>query len=312
MGTTCALVAVVPYGERGRAEKALCQAETALRAVEARMSTWMADSEVSCFNAAGGGVEVPLSPETLEVLRIARDSASQTHGAFDVTCGPVIELWRRAGERGVAPTETELADARAASGWGLIELTERGGVKRCDTARVDLGGVAKGYAIDQAVEALRHGGLDGGLVDVGGDLACFGQQADGQSWPVDVRNPFGSGRLAQLRVRDAAVATSGNYARYTDIAGKRYSHIVDPRTGQPTEATQSATVVAPTALTADIWATALSVMGAQGLSRLPGDVEALMITGSKDDYRLFCTPGFRDLIAEPMPDRLAVWEADEK
>jgi len=308
MGTTCALAAIVPYRERAHAEGALREAEAALRMVEARMSVWLADSEISRLNAAKPGEEIPLSPGSLEVLRAAREAATQTGGAFDVTCRPLVELWRRAGEEGVVPDESERNDARAASNWDLIELTDRGVVKRADEVCVDLGGIAKGLGIDRAVEVLRRAGVAGGMVVVGGDLACFGEQANGRDWPVDVKNPFGPGRLAELRVRGGAVATSGNYARYVKIAGRRYGHIIDPRVGRPAEAAQSVTVVAPSALTADVWATALSVLGPEGFRRLPEHVHALMIVGPKDDHEILCTTGFRALLAEPIPAGLTVWE----
>jgi len=307
MGTTCTLAAVVPYQRRARAEQTLRRAETALRTIEVRMSTWLTDSEISRFNAAQPDEEVHLSAGSLEILRAAKEAWTQTGGAFDVTCRPLIELWRRAGDEGVLPTESEMSGARAASNWKLIELRETGAVKRAAGAGVDLGGIAKGYAIDRAIEVLRSGEVAGGMVDVGGDLACFGRQPDARLWPVDVKSPFGSGRLAQLRIPGGAVATSGNYARYAQIAGKRYSHIIDPRTGRPAEAAQSATVVAPSAMAADIWATALSVLGREGLSRLPENVEALIVVGSENDCQVICTAGMRDLLDEPLPEQLTVW-----
>lgn len=310
MGTSCMLAAVTRRPERKHAEEALRQAEDALRAVELRMSVWLAESEISRLNAADAGEEVPLSPDTLEALRAARYASAQTAGAFDVTCGPLIELWKQAGQRGVAPTGAELANIRRSSNWDLIELTGNGAIKRDDAVRVDLGGIAKGYAIDRAAEALRRAGITGGLVDIGGDLVCFGHQADGQAWPVEVRNPFGTTPLARLGIRGAAVATSGNYARYAEIGDKRYSHIFDPRTGRPTEATQSVTVVAPTATTADIWATAISVLGPEGLRQLPEGIEVLMVTDTEDDYQMLCTSGFRDLMQKPLPDGLVIWKAD--
>ena len=307
MGTSCTVAAIIAHPERARAEESLAQAEIALRSVEAQMSGWLADSEISRFNAAAAETEVPLSPETLDVLRIARDAAEQTGGAFDVTCRPLIELWRRAAQRGSLPTKQELADARAASGWQLIELTDRGAIKRAAGARLDLGGIAKGYAIDRAGSVLRRAGLSGGLVELGGDLLCFGEQAGGQAWPVDVNNPFGTAPLARLRIAGGAVCTSGNYARFVEIAGNRYSHIVDPRSGRPADVAASVTVIAPSAVVADIWATALSVDGPEGFAKLPDGAEALVVVGSKDNYRITCTPGFRALLEEPLPERLTVW-----
>jgi thiamine biosynthesis lipoprotein len=304
MGTTCTLTLVTEHGRSAQARRALGQAEAALRAAEARMSVWLAESEISRFNTAAAG-EVPLSAETLEVLRAAEQAAIQTGGAFDVTCRPLIELWKRAGERGAPPADAELIRARSASQWALIELTGQGAIKRSAAACVDLGGIAKGHAIDRAADVMRQAGVLGAVIDVGGDLRCCGRPAHGRSWPVDVRNPFGPGRLAKFRIPGGAVCTSGNYARYIEIGGRRYGSIVDPRTGRPADAAQAVTVLAPTALTADIWATALCVLGPKGFAELPDDVEALMVVGSKDDYQILCTAGFLDLLEKPLPERLA-------
>ncbi len=309
MGTTCTLAAVVEQSKQASAEEALREAEGALRSVEAKMSVWLADSEISRLNAAAAGHEVPLSPDSLDVLRAAEQAAVETGGAFDVTCRPLIALWREAGRRNRLPTETEQNAARAASHWKLIELTEVGARKHAPGASVDLGGIAKGYAIDRAIEVLEEAGVAGAMVDVGGDVACFGQQASGRDWSVDVKNPFGPGVLAQLRLPAGAVATSGNYARYEEIAGKRYSHIIDPRTGRPAEAAESVTVAAPTAMVADVWATALSVLGREGFAHLPGNVEAMMVVGSAEDYQILATAGFRDLLREPLPQSLTICEA---
>ena len=312
MGTTCTLAAVVEPEKRAHARQVLQEAEATLRSAEARMSSWLEDSEIGRLNSAGAGQEVSLSPQTLEVLRTARRANAQTAGAMDVTCRPLIELWRAAGRRGVVPTKSELADARAASNWELIELTDSGAKKRRATARVDLGGIAKGWAIDRAADVLREAGLSGGMVDVGGDLVCFGKPPDGGRWPVDVKNPLDSGPVAKLRLSGGAVCTSGGYARFTEIAGRRYSHIIDPRTGQPAEAALSVTVVAHDAVTADVWATALSVLGTAGLKKLPDGVEAMMMAVSKEDHRIVCTIGFRRVLEEPLPEGLTVWEPNKE
>jgi len=307
MGTTCSMAAVVLERDRARAEDALRKAEGVLRAVEARMSRWLADSEISRLNAAPAGRHVPLSTDTLAVLRAAKEASVQTDGAFDVTCGPLVELWRRARRQGVLPQQSELSEARAACGWDQFELDQSGAVKRVAEARVDLGGIAKGYAIDRAVEVLQRAGLDGGLVDVGGDLRCFGRPITAERWPVDVQNPFVPGRLVELKVPGRAVATSGNYARFAEIQGRRYSHIIDPRTGRPAQAAASVTVIAPEAMTADVWATALSILRPDGFASLPKGVEAMLITGDQQDAQTHHTPGFRPLMVEPVPRGVRVW-----
>jgi thiamine biosynthesis lipoprotein len=206
------------------------------------------------------------------------------------------------------PSESERNAARGASNWKMIELRDTGAVKRAAGASFDLGGIAKGYAIDRAIEALEQAGVTRAMVDVGGDVACFGGKAGGRDWSVDVKNPFGPGILARLHLPAGAVATSGNYARYETIAGKRYSHIIDPRTGWPAEGAESATVVASTAMAADVWATALSVLGPAGFPHLPGDIEAMIVVGSADEYQILATAGFRDLLREPRPHALTIYE----
>jgi len=306
MGTASQLKAVVPRWRVGEAEAALAGAEGALRAVEARMSTYIELSELSRLNAAPAGEVVALSAETLAVLRLARGLHGQTDGAFDATCLGLFGLWARAGKIGRLPTDAEVAAVRATCGWEKIELLAGGARKRLAGAGIGLGGIAKGYAIDRALETIRRAGCDGGLVDVGGDVRCFGASARGDPWRVGVRNPFdtrGGAFFGTLAVRDEAVCTSGNYERYSEIDGKRYSHIVDPRTGRPVDLAPSVTVVAPTAALADGWATALSVLGPAGLGRLPrdGGIDAMVVVGGPADYTIHQTAGFARRLASLVP-----------
>jgi len=208
----------------------------------------------------------------------------------------------------------EIAAARAASSWEQLELTAEGARKRSASVQVDLGGIAKGYAIDRALESLRARGLAGGLVEVGGDLAVFGTAPDGRAWEIAVRDPRSEAVWGTLRLRAGAVCTSGDYARYVEIEGRRHSHIVDPRSGQPADRAASVTVVAPDATTADAWATALAVLGPEGLPLLPapGTVEALLVFRD-DDGRLHAsaTPGIARLVTPEDPGfvRLLAGEA---
>jgi thiamine biosynthesis lipoprotein len=278
MGTDSTLVAVVPRGAAGEAATALKAAEAELRRVEALMSTWIEASELSRFNRGEADVVLPLSAETLAVLEAAREHHAATGGAFDVTTKPLIEAWREAAESDRLPDPDVLARAREQSRWEHIELEASGARKARESARVDLGGIAKGYGIDRAIEVLQERGCVGGLVEVGGDLRVFGSPPGREAWKVELRHPVEDRPWRELRVTDAAVCTSGDYARFVEIAGRRFSHIVDPRTGEPVDLSPSVTVVAPTALTADAWATALSVLGPPGTKRLPAGAEALVIT----------------------------------
>jgi len=306
MGTMCTLTGVVEAGRQQLAVDAVRKAEQVLRTIEMRMSTYVRMSEVSLLNAAEAGRPVSLSPDTLEVLRLAGQLHGQTDGAFDVTCLPVFRLWARAGKQNRLPADEELAAARALCGWGKFELLEAGARKTIDGAGVGLGGIAKGYSIDRALEAIRSSGCPGGLVDVGGDIRCFGTSPRRGRWRVAVQNPFDTSegaRFGTLALTDLAVCTSGNYRRFAEIGGKRYSHIIDPRTARPVDLAPSVTVVAPTAAVADGWATALSVLGPAGLKRIPpaAGIEALLVVGGPDDYQLHQTGGFAKLLIAPVP-----------
>lgn len=307
MGTDCTLQVVAPAGKASRARLALATAEAELRRVEARMSVHLDSTELARFNAAPAKFRVSLSGQTLDVLQAARRAHRDTGGAFDVTCRPLIELWKLAAREGRLPTPDEIAQARAQSAWDQITLEPNAALKSADTACVDLGGVAKGYAVDQAASAMIAAGIRGGVVEVGGDLRCFGTRPDGQPWRVAVRHPFGTtpgDRLATLALADRAVCTSGNYARYVEIQGRRYSHIIDPRPGPhmgiPAEAAPSVTVIAPACITADIWATALSVLGSDGLRLLPPDahIEAMVVEGTADDFHIRMTDGFTKFLED--------------
>ncbi|MFP4107089.1 MAG: FAD:protein FMN transferase [Phycisphaerae bacterium] len=319
MGTHARMTAVLPADRVRRFRRLMSDRENAdlsetvfgpavdqLRMVDAKMSTYMEGTEIRRLNDAPAGVFVELSPETMTVLRASRKLWHESGGAFDVTVRPVLQTWKSAAEDDRPPTSQELQLALAQTGWENIELAEDGAIKHIDEATVDLGGIAKGYAIDQAAAALQAHGCRGGLVDVGGDVLCFGENpAPGRTyWTVAIRNPFlpeAKTHFALLRIEKGAVCTSGNYLRFEEVEGKRRSHIKDPRTGLPADVVPSVTVVAPTAMIADGWATALSVLGPEGLPMLAEDsgVEAMIVTGGPKDYQVHTTPGFDRLYLRP-------------
>ena len=299
MGTQTSLAVVLPAGKVVQGREILGSAEAELRRIEALMSTWIDESEISRLNAAPAGEPVALSADSLEVLRVARQLFDQTEGAFDVSCRLLIERWRLAGQEGKLPTEEELADRRQASDWSQIDLSGQGARKSRNTACVDLSGIAKGYAIDQALSVMRRSGAAGGLVAVGGDLRVFGVGPEGEDWSVGIRSPFEDRAWGELKLQDGAVCTSGDYARYVEIGGQRYSEVIDPRTGRPAAAVSSVTVVAGDAITADAWATALTVLGPEGLELLPAEERIEVLFASADEtggQRILASDGFSDLL----------------
>jgi thiamine biosynthesis lipoprotein len=309
MGTECELKAVARGSNRDlRANGALARAEDTLRNVESLMSVHIDASELSRFNAGDKG-EYRFSPELMKVLSTAEQFHKQTDGTFDVTCYPLIQLWKRCKTDGRLPSEAEIAEVRRLVGMKHLRIGSDGVTKLSDGVSVDLGGIAKGYAIDRAIEAMIEAGADGGLVNVGGDLRCFGLGKDNEPWPVKIRHPFDKSRIcATLSVTAAAVATSGDYHRYFEISGKLYSHIVDPRTGKalPQGHAPSVTVVSlpvgdapPSAAAADAWATAISVLGPKGIELIDAHtgLEAMLITGTPDEHTIHTSKGFKSLLS---------------
>jgi thiamine biosynthesis lipoprotein len=303
MSTEMTMKVVYRPDQAGRIEAILAEAVEAARLVERDMNIHDAESELAMFNSAPAGLGVPLSPETVEVLTDASVFWEKTHGAFDVTARQLFALWKSCGRENRLPTSEERRLARNQSRWEYIEIDDAGAIKLLDTASVDLGGIAKGYAIDLATEKLIAGGCVGGVVDVGGDVRCFGQKPSRKPWRVAIDDPFQphSGEVfAILDVRNVAVCTSGNYERFYEIRGKRYSHIINPQTGDPVDTFPSVTVVAPDARTADAWATALSVLGPEGLKLLAGTkVQAMVVIGTPEKYSWEMTDGFRSLLSYP-------------
>lgn len=271
MGTTYAVKVVAKTRDRQSDEareqlRVLVQGE--LDAVDAAMTTYDPDSELSQFNDGPAEVDVPLSAETIEVLAIARDVAAQTEGALDITVGPLVERWGfgAAGELQELPSDDELAALRSHVGLGRVRIDERTRTLRKDHAetRVDLSAVAKGYAVDRVVAALKEHGYTDGMVEVGGEVRAFGQTETEKPWRLAIERPIESERSIYevLPLRDQAMATSGDYRNFSVVDGQRYSHSIDPRTGRPiTHKLASVTVVAEDCAHADAWATALNVLG---------------------------------------------------
>jgi len=267
------------------------------------MSDYKDDSEISQVNRDGFKRAVKVSEPTYEVLQKAVEFSKLTGGAFDITVGPLVDLWRSAEEANSVPTDAELAEARSRVGYDKLildgnEMTVRFAV---EGMRLDLGGIAKGYAIDRAVEAMRKEGALGGMVDIGGDIQCFGAPPEGKDrWRIGLQDSRAVGGdteqgqiLMVLELTDAAVATSGDYQRFVFIEGERYSHIIDTETGYGSDELTSVTIIGKSAIDADLLATAVSVMGVEnGLALVEQreQAEAILVT-SAPEYELIKSSG---------------------
>ncbi|HVQ29818.1 MAG TPA: FAD:protein FMN transferase [Vicinamibacteria bacterium] len=282
MGTTARIV-LYAMG-RSEAEAAAQAAFARIGELDARLSDYRADSEVSLLGQGAGGPAVALSHDLLAVLARAQEIARRSDGAFDVTVGPLSRLWRRARRLAELPSSEDLQAALALVGHDALSLDTAARSARLERPgmRLDLGGIAKGYAADEALRTLRGHGFERALVTLGGEVVAGSPPPGRDGWTVAVATP-GAAR-APLSLREAAASTSGDAEQWVEIGGRRYSHIFDPRTGRALEGRRSVTVVAREGILADALATALSVLGpAHGravVESFPG-AEALWVEGGE-------------------------------
>jgi FAD:protein FMN transferase len=260
MGTTGEIVVFHP--DRRYAQGAIDAALRELTWVDATMSRFRQDSDVGRSNALAAGGAVEVTAATATVLAEARRWAEHTSGRFDPCLGRVSALWS-VNDRTTPLPESSYKRFSGAKLYRSLELsqTNDGGVVRFTSGDVglDLGGIAKGYGVDRAVAVLRSWGVKDALVSVGGDLYAMGNRPDGEPWRVGVRSADDPNVVAvMLEASDLAIATSGDYERFFLYDGRRYHHILDPRTAAPYQGVRrSLTVGAPTCMGADVAATAL-------------------------------------------------------
>ncbi|MFN0068849.1 MAG: FAD:protein FMN transferase [Limisphaerales bacterium] len=297
MGVPFRLVLYAPDG--AEATNAARAAWARIADLNAKLSDYDADSELSRLSrTSGSGEWVPVSDDLWRVLAAAQELSARSEGAFDVTVGPVVNLWRKARREKRLPDERLLPGARARVGWQLVELDARRHAVRLAVPdmRLDLGGIAKGYALDEALKVLRDQGITSALVSGGGDIAVSGNPPGQRGWRIEVPGPGEAPSAPEfVRLQHAALATSGDLFQFVEIGGVRYSHIVDPRTGLGLTDHGLVTVIARDGTSADGLATALSVMGAAPghllLQDRPG-AEARVFRLRDDRLEAYATPGF--------------------
>jgi thiamine biosynthesis lipoprotein len=268
MGTTFRVVLHAPSA--ALAEAAARAAFARVAELDGRLSDYQADSELMALCRRAGGPAVALSDDLWRVLRASQEWARRSGGAFDVTVGPVVQLWRRARRIAERPPDAALAAAAALVGHEKLVLDPRARTARLEAAgmRLDLGGIAKGFAADEAQAVLRAHGITRALVAAGGDIVVSAPPPAQAGWSVDIvlPEPLRDPGQPPLVLRDAAVSTSGDAEQFVTLDGVRYSHILDPRTGRPLTGREGVTVIAPTGTASDALATAVSVLGpARGL-----------------------------------------------
>jgi len=245
-----------------KAEKSALQAFQEIRRIEQLMSPTIEESDVFLINQSAGRKWVRVSPETFYVIKKSIEISERSDGAFDITVGPLIELWRTARTKGHPLSEEKLKRVLDLVDFKNIMISQDGKIfLKKEGMSIDLGGIAKGYAVDRAFDILRGLGYRNLIVNAGGDLKVGGMKF-GEPWSIGIQNPRDKEKIiAKIKLSKGAIATSGDYEKYFIYQGKRYHHIINPRDGLPAEGCQSVSVLCKEGILADSMATAIFVLG---------------------------------------------------
>jgi len=265
-------------------ESAVEAAFREIERVDAKFSTYKSDSDISLINQAAGIGPVAVDEETLELLKECIRISELTNGAFDISFAPLYEFWDYNDPPSRLPAHEEIMPAlRKVGYYKIIVDPDRDTVFLPESGmRIDLGGIAKGYAVDRAIHALEKSGVKNALVNAGGDLRGISDN-ENHEWTIGIQDPSDRSRLmGKMKLKNRAVATSGDYERFFELDGLSYSHIIDPRTGYPANdfCCIGVTVMTESAMAADAIATALFVMGwkkGEELINFLPDTEALIV-----------------------------------
>jgi len=280
----------------------------ALEAVNGSMSTYLEDSELMRLNRQPVGEWMQVSPELLSVLQASQEVAQASGGAFDVTVGALVNLWTFGPEARPTqvPDDAQLQERLAQVGHASLELdppNQR--VRRTQDNFIDLSGIAKGYAVDRVSAWLSEQGATNHLVNIGGDLVAQGERNEDRPWRIGIQLPDTQRMdVAQhiLPIRDTSLAGSGDYRNYFEAGGQRYSHTIDPRTGRPIEhRLAAATVLHPSNMIADAWATAFMVVGteaAQAMAEEQGLMVLLLSRGNAEDWESWASSALIEAYGE--------------
>ena len=281
------------------------EVEDRLEEINRLMSTYDPDSELSRFNRHEGDTWFPVSPETAAVVSAGQALSEATDGAFDITVGPLVNLWNFGPnpQPDRLPSDREIQETRARVGFRHLQVREDSPALRKAGAEiyVDLSGIAKGYGVDRIAELLDGHGIPSYMVEIGGEVRTRGRKPNGEPWRIGIEKPVTDERVVARVVElvDRSLATSGDYRNYFEVQGRRYSHEIDPQTGRPVEHTlASVSVLAEDCMTADAAATAIMVMGPErGLAYARrAKLDVLLIQRRGERYEETATLGFEAVL----------------
>ncbi len=271
-----------------------------LEDINRKMSTWISDSEISLFNKAEGSKWIDISGETAMVLSNALKISKLTAGSFDITVGPLINLWGFGADKKPVriPSSEDIQKGKEISGYKKLSVrtSPPSAKKGAGELNCDLSGIAKGYGVDAVASFLDSKGFYNYLVEIGGEISVRGKSGKGEEWKLGVLSPDGLNTIKKIiTIGDKAMATSGDYHNYFEEEGIRYSHIIDPETGRPiTHNLVSVTVIMDNCMEADALATGITVMGpVKGYDfAVKNSIPIYMIIKDGEGYKEIMTPLF--------------------
>ncbi|UCG77461.1 MAG: FAD:protein FMN transferase [Nitrospirota bacterium] len=262
-------------------------------------------SELTAVNLSAGKKPVKVSPELFEIIRLSLDIAGRTGGAFDPTMGAVTALWDFHDE--VLPDDTKLNEKAKLVSYKSVVLNDKKGTVflKKEGMKIDLGGIAKGYAADIAIDLLKGDGIESALVSVAGDIRAYGSKPDGSPWMIGIRDPRPASPteniLAALPLQEMAISTSGDYQRFFIREGTRYHHLLSPKNGRPVKGTQSVSIISDKAVITDSMATAVFIMGPEKGLKFADKMGYLAVIVD-DNGRIYISEGLRDVIEIKRPE----------
>ncbi len=277
-------VTIYAVGPKEITSKAISLALDRMQEIDVKFNSLNPKSPIYAFNHSG---ETITDPEIIDLIKVALGVSKETDGAFDITVAPLLEVWGFYTKSPHLPQNQEIKDALSNVGYKHLLLSNGELKKDNPGVRIDLGGVAKGYAIIQAVRVLKAQGVASALIDAGGDVYAIGKKGR-KLWKVGITNPHGQDLLGYVEVEDLAVMGSGDYERFFIQNGKRYHHIFDPKTGYPTQGVTGVTLIYADPVLGQIWAKIPFLMGAKKgleiLEKIPGMEAIIVITSGEILY----------------------------
>jgi thiamine biosynthesis lipoprotein len=298
MGTDVTITVVAQSSEEG--EAAIEAGMRELRRLDAMMSLYKNDSEITKVNLAAGKNPVQVSPEMVEVVERAVEVSRLSGGIFDVTIGPLVVLWQMRLKEGKVPTDEEIARTRSLVNYRNIVIDKKASTifLKKPGMIMDLGGM-KGYTADRAAAMIKKSGIDNAIIAVAGDIWVLGHREDGTPWRIGVQHPREQDKtLTVLDIKDKYISTSGDYERFVIKENKRYHHIIDPRTGKPSKGVISATLIGDKGALIDPLTKVPFIIGpAEGIKIVKKlGAEAIIVD---DQGKVFMTDGIKNLLDQP-------------